>query len=90
MIRKSIGGLIFALALAAHPVMAADQIKLYQVASGTLTLDKSGLTAGVDIGKMFTIPVAMYIIDHPRGLVVYDTGVSAEAIGDKWACTSHT
>ena len=85
MIGKSIGGLIFALALAAHPVMAADQIKLYQVASGTLTLDKSGLTAGVDIGKMFTIPVAMYIIDHPRGLVVYDTGVSAEAIGDNCA-----
>jgi N-acyl homoserine lactone hydrolase len=82
MFKKSLLGAVAALVLASGSAFAADQIKLYQVASGTLTLDKSGLTAGVDVGKMFTVPVAMYIIDHPRGLIVYDTGVSAEAIGD--------
>ena len=63
-----------ALSLATVPAVAADTIKLYQVSSGTLKLDKGYLTAMRDVGKIVEVPVAMYIIDHPRGLVVYDTG----------------
>ena len=56
-------------------VAAADgDIKLYQVSSGMLQLDKGWLTAMRDVGKIIKVPVAMYIIDHPRGLVIYDTG----------------
>jgi len=61
---------------------SCEGMKAYQVSSGTLTLDKSGLTKGVDVGKMFTIPVAMYIIDHPRGVVVFDTGNADDVSGD--------
>ncbi|MGE0483867.1 MAG: N-acyl homoserine lactonase family protein [Gammaproteobacteria bacterium] len=69
--------LLFAAALAAgHLVNASAEgtIKLYQVSSGMLELDKGWLTAMRDVGKKIKVPVAMYIIDHPRGLVVYDTG----------------
>lgn len=56
-------------------------LKLYQVSSGVLELDKGFLTAMVDVGKRIKVPVAMYIIDHPRGLVIYDTG-NADEVSD--------
>lgn len=50
--------------------------KLYQVTSGYLQMDKGWLTAMKDVGTLIHVPVAMYIIDHPRGLVLYDTGIN--------------
>ena len=81
MLRSALLGTALALGLAGS-ASAADGMKLWQLSSGTLTLDKSGLTAGKDIGKMITVPVAMYVIQHPRGLVVFDTGNSANVSGD--------
>ncbi len=66
---------------------AGDTIKLYQVKSGVMTLDKGFLTAMRDVGKRIPIPISMYIIDHPRGLVVYDTGNNV-AVSDG-NCESH-
>ena len=40
-----------------------------------------------DVGKIIRVPVAMYIIDHPRGLVLYDTGNNV-AVSDG-NCDSH-
>lgn len=84
MIKKLAAATVAAAVLAGGAAHAAscEGMKLYQVSSGTLTLDKSGLTKGVDIGKMFTIPVAMYIVDHPRGVVVFDTGNADDVSGD--------
>ena len=61
--------------------IAKDSIKLYQVSSGVLKFDKGWLTAMRDVGKILEFPVAMYIIDHPRGLLLYDTGMNA-AVSD--------
>jgi glyoxylase-like metal-dependent hydrolase (beta-lactamase superfamily II) len=56
-------------------------IKLFQVNSGIIEMDKGYLTAMRDVGTIIKVPVAMYIIDHPRGLVLYDTGTNV-AIAD--------
>ncbi len=56
-------------------------MKLYQVKSGNLELDKGLLTANRDPGKRIKVPVAMYIIEHPRGVVVFDTG-NADDVSD--------
>src|SRR5690554_5950008 len=61
---------------------AGAQMKLWQVTSGSFTFDKGLLTAGKDVGKVMDFPIAMYIIEHPRGLVVFDTGNSAKISGD--------
>ena len=53
---------------------AEEKMKLYQVSSGVMQMDKGFLTAMRDVGKIIRVPIAMYIIDHPRGLVLYDTG----------------
>ena len=74
-------------ALGFSNVQAEDTIKLYQVKSGIMTLDKGFLTAMRDVGKRIQIPISMYIIDHPRGLVVYDTGNNV-AVSDG-NCESH-
>jgi glyoxylase-like metal-dependent hydrolase (beta-lactamase superfamily II) len=67
---------LLALLFGMLPAVASAEgtIKLYQVTSGVLQLDKGWMTAMRDVGKLIKVPVAMYIIDHPRGLVVYDTG----------------
>jgi hypothetical protein len=77
-------GVVAAAAMAAlfSASPANAQIKLWQVTSGTFTFDKGLLTAGKDVGKVMNFPIAMYIIEHPRGLVVFDTGNSANISGD--------
>ncbi len=75
------------LALMAPAARAADGIKLYQVSSGNLEMDKGWLTAMRDVGKKVSVPVAMYVIDHPRGLVVFDTGNNVEVSDGK--CESY-
>ena len=51
-----------------------DGMKLYITSSGELNLDQGWLTAMNNHGNRIDIPVPMYIIDHPEGLVVFDTG----------------
>lgn len=72
---------------AVNVVAEEPAIKMYQVSSGVLEMDKGWLTAMRDVGKIIRVPVAMYIIDHPRGLVVYDTGNNV-AVSDG-QCESH-
>jgi N-acyl homoserine lactone hydrolase len=84
MLKKLIGLGTLSIVLAAGMVTStgAKDIKLYQVTSGYLELDKGWLTAMSDVGKRITIPVAMHIIEHPRGLVVFDTGMADDVAGD--------
>lgn len=57
--------------------MAHDQMKLYIFRSGTMHLpDKTILTGGIAEGKTFTIPVLCYLVVHPRGLALFDTGMN--------------
>ena len=40
-------------------------IKLFQVNSGIIEMDKGYLTAMRDVGMIIKVPVSMYIIAHP-------------------------
>lgn len=66
------GGLAAAALLAGVP--ASAQIKLWQVQSGYIELDKGWLTAMSGVGTKVKAPVTMHIIQHPKGLIVFDTG----------------
>lgn len=46
----------------------------------TLTVDANTLMYGLS-GKL-TIPMPSFLIEHPRGLVLFDTGIAPEAIDD--------
>src|SRR5215472_13972681 len=63
-------------AFAASP----EGMRLYVFSSGWLTLDKSGLQTG-GTGKI-TVPVAFFLIKHPKGNVLFDTGNNDKIITD--------
>lgn len=53
-------------------------MRMWQLTVGQLELDKGFLTAMVDAGKRIKIPVPAYLIQHPRGLVLFDTGMNVD------------
>jgi len=53
-------------------------MKLYFFECGILRCDKSLITMGRDVGTMFEIPVPFFLITHPKGNVLYDTGNAKE------------
>jgi len=74
--KKKLFKALAAAALCAASLSASAQIKLWQVTSGYLELDKGFLTAMSGVGTKVNAPVTMHIIQHPRGLIVFDTGVN--------------
>jgi glyoxylase-like metal-dependent hydrolase (beta-lactamase superfamily II) len=55
-------------------------MKLYVFSSGALTLDKAALQTGAT-GKI-KVPVAFFLIHHPKGNVMFDTGNNDRIITD--------
>jgi N-acyl homoserine lactone hydrolase len=67
---------------------SASAQKLYWASSGMLgPFNIQGLIPTYPTAKDITIPVNMWVIDHPKGLVVYDTGNNV-AVSDG-GCKSH-
>jgi len=56
-------------------------MKLYVFSSGFLNIDKSALQAGAAPGKI-DIPVGFFLIHHPKGNVLFDTGNNDRVITD--------
>jgi len=56
-------------------------MKLYVFSSGFLHLDKSFLQNGAAPGKI-DVPVAFFLIHHPKGNVLFDTGNNDRVITD--------
>jgi N-acyl homoserine lactone hydrolase len=78
-----VAGIIGALCIAASSAAFA-QAKVYWTTSGMFgPFDIRGLIPALpaDKSRMITIPVSMWIIDHPKGLVVFDTGNNV-AVGE--------
>ena len=58
-------------------------MKLYVFAGGHAHLpDMNHLTPDRNVGKPVTIPILMFLIEHPKGLVLFDTGVDTDRPGD--------
>jgi N-acyl homoserine lactone hydrolase len=58
-------------------------MRLYVFDGGRAHLpDMNHLTPDRNVGKPVTIPLLMFLIDHPKGLVVFDTGVDTDRSGD--------
>src|SRR5437870_1664860 len=71
-------GWLAAGASAASP--SPEGMRLYVFSSGPLTIDKSALQTG-GTGKI-TVPVAFFLIKHPKGNVLFETGNNDKIITD--------
>lgn len=56
-------------------------MKLYVFSSGFLNIDKSALQAGAAPGKI-DVPVGFFLIHHPKGNVLFDSGNNDRIIKD--------
>jgi glyoxylase-like metal-dependent hydrolase (beta-lactamase superfamily II) len=71
-----VAGILGALCIAASSAAFA-QVKVYWTTSGMFgPFDIRGLIPALPVEKsrQIVIPVSMWVIDHPKGLVVFDTG----------------
>jgi len=58
-------------------------MKLYFLDGGILKSQKQHFTLGQGVGQPFDVPVPFYLLDHPRGKVLIDTGNAYEVIRRK-------
>jgi len=64
-------------------------MKLFVLDCGRAHLpDMSHLTPDRNVGTPITVPLLAFLIDHPQGLVLFDTGVDTDAEGDPFLDTT--
>src|SRR3546814_86476 len=83
MLRKCLAGLSAVVLTACISAAAqAQDIKLYVFSSGALTLGKGILQNLAPLDPPLQIPVGFYVIQHPKGNVLFDTGNNDRIIKD--------
>jgi N-acyl homoserine lactone hydrolase len=64
---------------------ATDSVSIKVFRCGTLKSHKHLFTAGRGLGEPFEVPVPFFLIEHPKGKVLFDTGNALEVARDKVA-----
>ena len=54
-------------------------IKVFALCTGYIELDRASMISDLDPGQPWTVPVASFLVDHPRGRLLFDTGVHGQA-----------
>jgi glyoxylase-like metal-dependent hydrolase (beta-lactamase superfamily II) len=73
---------LIALAALAAAAAQAQDIRLYAFSSGALTLGRGILQNLAPVDPPIQIPVGFYLVRHPRGNVLFDTGNNDRLITD--------
>jgi hypothetical protein len=55
-------------------------LNIYALCGGLIDLDRSGFFCDVAPGTRMTVPVICFLIAHPQGHVLVDTGVHRRAL----------
>lgn len=60
-------------------------IRLHALATGAIELDRASMLADLPPGQPWTVPVPSFLVQHPRGRLLFDTGVHCLARTDPLA-----
>jgi len=83
MVRKLMAALTgSALAIVMATTATAQDIKMYAFSSGALTIGKGALVNFASNEPAIQVPVGFYVIRHPKGNVLFDTGNNDKIITD--------
>ena len=83
MTRKRLTATVALLAgLLSSTALSAQDLKLYAFSSGALTLGKGYLVNGAPMEPTIQVPVGFYVVKHPKGNVLFDTGNNDKIITD--------
>ena len=80
--RLMIGMTAFVSAATLSVVSQAQDLKLYAFSSGALTIGKGLLLNTASMTDIIQVPVGFYVIKHPKGNVLFDTGNNDKIITD--------
>ena len=81
MLDKALAG-IAAIAIGTCSAAQAQDIKMYAFSSGALTIGKGALVNGAPDTPPIQVPVGFFVIRHPKGNVLFDTGNNDKIIKD--------
>src|SRR5215468_5384836 len=93
MTRKCLTATVSLLAgLLSSTALRAQDLKLYAFSSGALTLGKGYLVNGAPMEPPIQVPVGFYVVKHPKGNVLFDTGNNDKIITDPgyWGAAFNT
>src|SRR5438128_9469257 len=54
-------------------------ISVYALCTGYIELDRASMLSDLEPGQPWTVPVTSFLVDHPRGRLLFDTGVHCQA-----------
>ena len=54
-------------------------IRVYALCTGFIELDRASMLSDLAPGQPWTVPVLSFLVDHPRGRLLFDTGVHCRA-----------
>ena len=54
-------------------------IHVYALCTGYIELDRASMLSDLAPGQPWTVPVLSFLVDHPRGRLLFDTGVHGQA-----------
>src|SRR5258705_12800672 len=54
-------------------------IQLFALCGGYIELDRASMLDDLPAGQPWTVPVLTFLVAHPRGRLLFDTGIHAQA-----------
>src|SRR5436853_6476894 len=54
-------------------------ISVYALCTGYIELERASMLSDLAPGQPWTVPVTSFLVDHPRGRLLFDTGVHCRA-----------
>src|ERR671922_1002121 len=57
-------------------------VQIYALCVGYLELDRASMLSDLTPGTPWTVPVSSYLVVHPQGRLLFDTGVHCQSIAD--------
>jgi glyoxylase-like metal-dependent hydrolase (beta-lactamase superfamily II) len=60
-------------------------INVYALCTGLIELDRASMVSDLTPGQRWTVPVLSFLVSHPRGKLLFDTGVHCQARVDPLA-----
>jgi N-acyl homoserine lactone hydrolase len=80
--KAALTAIVLFMGVAANTASKAQDIKLYAFSSGALTIGKGALVNFAAMEPNIQVPVGFYVVRHPRGTVLFDTGNNDRIITD--------
>ena len=54
-------------------------IRVYALCTGAIELDRASMVSDLTPGQRWIVPVLSFLVDHPTGTLLFDTGVHCQA-----------